>query len=176
MAKKASVSISYPQDFLIVGVDPGMSGGVAYYHRSIGWNYEAMPPTDLELRELSDLIESKATEIGVEPRASIELVHAMPGQGVVSMFKFGKIYGSICQAFCRMSAEFVHPKTWMKGLQIPPREKSESKPQYKERLRQKAIRLFPKLPVWKEKLGTQRCVCDALLIAEYGKRKAQGLL
>ena len=174
MAKKSSLNSH--QDRLFVGVDPGMSGGIAFFHSSLGWKTFLMPDTDLQLRMLADLIETTSNEIGAEPYVTIELVHAMPGQGVTSMFKFGMGYGAVRQAFCKMTTDFVHPKTWQKAMGMTPRDKKESKPQYKDRLRQKAIRLFPKLPVWNEKLGVQRSVCDALLIAEYGKRKMQGIL
>lgn len=175
-SKKSSMSVSFPQDRLFVGIDPGASGGIAFFHRSRSWTWHPMPGSDLELREIADSIEQISSEIGVEPYVTIELVHSMPGQGVASMFKFGMGYGAVRQAFCKMPTEFVHPRTWQKAMGVSSRAKDESKPQYKDRLRQKAIRLFPKLSVWTKGLGVQRSVCDAILIAEYGKRKMQGLL
>jgi crossover junction endodeoxyribonuclease RuvC len=51
-------------------------------------------------------------------RAIIELVGAMPGQGVTSMFAFGKSYG-LCIGICaglQIPVEHVTPAKWKKAV------------------------------------------------------------
>jgi crossover junction endodeoxyribonuclease RuvC len=108
-------------------------------------------------------------------KGMLEKVHAMPGQGVTSMFKFGQNYGFVrgCLFSSGIPFEDVHPKTWQKEFAITPRKSGEAKGLLKERLRAKAQQLFPDLAIWSEprSLGKQRAICDALLIAEYCRRK-----
>ncbi len=87
------------------------------------------------------------------------------------MFQFGKTTG-ILHGFLVAAGiphEEVTPSTWQKALGIPPRKKTETKGKFKARLRQHAERLFPGV---KATLAT----CDALLIAEFCKRKREGTL
>ena len=70
-----------------MGIDPGMSGGVAVIRDTLAPFAQKMPPTE---SELSALIGSLAPSVRF---AVIEKVHSMPGQGVASTFKFGMNYG-----------------------------------------------------------------------------------
>ena len=107
----------------------------------------------------------------------IEKVHSFPGQGVASSFKFGMGFGGLIMALVSSGIpfEFVTPRVWQKAMGITPREKSnrsdftESKTQFKNRLKAKAQQLFPAVRVT---LKTS----DALLIAEYCRRKHKGIL
>jgi hypothetical protein len=74
--------------------------------------------------------------------------------------------------------EPIRPQAWQKALGITPRKKTESKPDFKNRLRAKAQQLYPSLPLWSEpkSKGKQLALCDALLIATYCKRKYLGQL
>ena len=65
--------------------------------------------------------------------------------------------------------EEVIPRTWQKGVGITPRGKGETKTRFKNRLKAKASQLFPKVNVT---LAT----ADALLIAEFCRRKRTGTL
>lgn len=159
---------------VIVGIDPGKSGGIAILQGSSLITH-LMPDSDLSLRKIADGLEAFEVE-GLEVVVYIEKVGAMPGQGVTSMFTFGQGYGKIQQAFCKLRREFVTPQTWQKGLRIQGRKKVESKPQFKNRLKLKAEELYPKSSVWELGVTKQRAVCDAILIAEYGKRKESGTL
>lgn len=71
----------------VLGVDPGKSGAVARVGRG---RFEARRDFK-ELRDIATAIADLAPGCDV---AVIENVHAMPGQGVVSMFTFGKATGT----------------------------------------------------------------------------------
>ena len=73
-----------------MGIDPGMTGGIAITDFDSmfvrAWRY----PGDIE--STSKLIGDLVRNMTI-PLAAIERVHAMPGQGVSSMFKFGMNFG-----------------------------------------------------------------------------------
>ena len=106
--------------------------------------------------------------------AVIEKVTSSPQMGVASSFKFGCGYGKLLMALTAAGISFreVRPQVWMRALGIPPRKvKKETQLQFKDRLRGVAQQMFPGLSLWEETLGEQRAVCDALLIAEYGRKE-----
>ena len=78
------------------------------------------------------------------------------------MFKFGMSYGGLRMALVAAGIPFtaVTPQKWQKALGIPHRERTESKTQWKQRLKRKAEQLFPN-----HKLTL--AISDALLIAHY---------
>lgn len=156
---------------LAVGVDPGASGGIAWKHPQGHMECTPMPEDEDGLELVVGDLERLQAQYDIRYHVFIEQVGAMPGQGVVSMFKFGQNFGMVRQAFCSLPREFVRPQVWVKGLEIPSRSKKEKKNEWKDRLRLKAKQLFPKLSCWEKGLGVQRSLCDALLIAEYGTRK-----
>jgi len=91
--------------------------------------------------------------------AYLEKVHAMPKQGVSSTFKFGVGFGFIigCLTSLKIPYEFVTPNTWQKAMSCQSHgDKNITKA--------KAQQLFPQLKVI-------HATGDALLIAEYGRRK-----
>lgn len=147
---------------LFMGVDPGKSGGIAVVGDGSAAAYK-MPETETDTYQLF-LQEGSATKFAV-----IEKVTSRPGDGVVSMFKFGMGYGGLRMALIAAGIPFeeVTPRTWQKGLDIPPRKKTgrgiENHTQFKNRLKAKAQQLFPDLNVT---LAT----CDALLISEFCRR------
>lgn len=157
-----------------VGVDPGQSGGLVIIHDgSYGisstpmTHAEAMPMPATE-RDIWDWFE------GLDPQqtvAVIEKVHSMPKQGVASTFKFGMGYGGLRMALIAAGIPFedVTPRVWQKALSILSRKVTETKTQFKNRLKAKAQQLFPSIKVTLK-------TADALLIAEYCKRKHEGRL
>ena len=93
--------------------------------------------------------------------AVIEQVHAMPGQGVVSMFNFGKNYGwyqGLLTAL-RIPYALVTPATWKKGVVFPTDGATP-----KERSLTVARRMFPKANL---KAKSHHNRADALLLARY---------
>ncbi len=154
---------------IIIGIDPGQAGGFAMRgfgnHSMKAW---PMPKTEADTNEM---IESLATcwdklKLGtdLEIQAYLEKVHSMPGQGVSSTFKFGKGYGFLRGVLTanRVPFEDVTPRTWQSALGMK-KSKTESKTEWKNRLKAKAQQLFPHLKIT---LAT----ADAILICEYGHR------
>ena len=102
---------------------------------------------------------------------TVELVHAMPGQGVTSMFNFGKNFGFILGVLsaCGLEPNLVSPQKWKRhfGLKADKKDSIE-----------KCKELFPEVSLRR----TSRCTTDsdgmaeALLIAEYGREMNERLL
>lgn len=151
---------------VFVGIDPGKSGGIAALSPDgTVLGYWAMPDTDLGTWSIF-------SDFGPNTHATLEKVGAMPGQGVTSMFTFGRGYGVLlgCLAASGTPFDTVTPQLWMKEFSLS-RKKGLTKTAWKTVLRDKAQQLFPSLPVWSETKKLQMCVCDSLLIAEYCRRK-----
>ena len=76
----------------IMGLDPGVSGAVAFYFpdQRAGISAYDVPVVGKEINAsaLHDLIHQYAPDLAV-----IEIVHSMPKQGVASSFNFGMSYG-----------------------------------------------------------------------------------
>jgi len=152
----------------VIGIDPGKSGGIAL--SGIVENAECwpMPETERDTWELLRDIENE--HCLTDAVALIEKVHAMPGQGVTSMFNFGMNYGML-RAFLvasEMPFEAVTPVKWQRyfGLLKKPGETNTSK---KNRHKALAQELFPTLTVTHK-------VADALLLARYGCLRQSGVV
>jgi len=142
---------------IILGIDPGAGGGLASWYDNEMCAVK-MPATEKDICDwAADFCETGAF-------AYIERVHAMPGQGVTSMFSFGRNYGFLrgCLIAHGIPFEEVTPRTWQKTFGLK-KAKGETPTAWKNRLKAKAQQLFPELKVT---LAT----ADALLIAEHGRR------
>ena len=138
----------------ILGIDPGASGGAVLLEGNAVIGIHKFVGED----EYMDVIKWCA-EQGTDA-AFIEQVHAAPGQGVSSMFKFGDNFG-FERGIVRMAGIPLHrvtPQKWQRGLNLP---KAASKTAHKNNLKNRASELYPN-----EKwiLAT----ADAVLIARYG--------
>lgn len=172
-----------------IGVDPGASGGVAALN-SLEVRAFGMPGTE---RDLWELVASLG---GPDSFAIIERVSGYIGEGQPgsSAFKFGMSYGLLRMALVASGTPFeeITPQKWQGALGIAPRKKGvkqlvaltkgknkgqkrmkevggESPSQFKNRLKARAQQLYPSVKVT---LST----ADALLIATYCKRRANGTL
>lgn len=139
---------------IIIGIDPGKSGGIAFIERS-GIRAEKMPD-DAGIVEILQVAQANG-----EVMACMELVGGFAGQAQPgsAMFKFGDGYGFIrgaCQAL-GIPLELVRPQQWQKGLGGLQGVKGVER---KRALKAHAARLFPTAKVT---LST----CDALLIARW---------
>lgn len=140
-----------------IGIDPGQAGGIALLGED-SVEVHKMPATEHDIWEIF------AATWSLKYFALIEKVHSMPGQGVASTFKFGKGYGFLrgCLVAAGCPFDEVTPQKWQRGLDIPKRKTTETKTQFKNRLKQKAQQLYPTVDVT---LAT----ADAILIAHYAK-------
>lgn len=110
----------------VLGIDPGFGGALAWLDLGGGLKIEDMPvltverngkaKREIDLAALVALIENHRPAFAV-----VEHVGAMPGQGVSSMFAFGKGFGAILGvlAALRVPVELVRPDAWKKAARVP---------------------------------------------------------
>jgi hypothetical protein len=151
---------------IYLGIDPGASGGLACLSLD---PVDAVPLGNMTPQDVWHWFHFLSGRKDVF--AAIEKVHAMPGNGVAGMFRFGVGYGELRMALIAAAIPFeeVTPQKWQNSLSIPKRAKGEEAAPWKRRLKAKAQSLFPDVKVT---LAT----ADALLIAEWCRRKRTGTL
>lgn len=144
---------------IIMGVDPGISGAVAFYFpmvpSRIAVDDVPVAGGEINVNELARLIRIHRPTLAV-----IERVSAMPGQGVVSMFNFGRSYGDVRGVIGAMDVplHFVTPQKWKKHFGLS---------SDKDECRLRAIRVFPSAAE-SFKLKKHDGRAEAALIALYG--------
>ena len=141
------------------GIDPGVGGGIAVLHRDgTVMAVTRMPATD------GDLLAWLREQARPGDSAVLEFVRSSPQMGVTSAFSFGRGYGGLRMALCACSVPFdeVTPLKWQTALQC--RSKGD-----KNVTKRRAQELFPSEQVTHN-------TADALLLAEYGRRRNEGLL
>ena len=87
---------------IIIGIDPGLSGGIAILENNKVKELFDMPvmsdgkknKKQLNSALLAKLVKDHINKIE-DSVVIIEQVNAMPGQGVTSMFNFGQTFGAI---------------------------------------------------------------------------------
>ena len=151
----------------IIGIDPGLSGGIAILEDNKVKELFDMPvmsdgkknKRQLNSALLAQLIKDNIKNIE-DTAMVVEQVNAMPGQGVTSMFNFGQTFGAIKGICAALSLPifFVRPAKWKKHFELINSSKDAS--------RTKAIEMYPLIA---EKLSKKKDVnkSDAILIARY---------
>lgn len=150
---------------IIMGIDPGVSGALAYIGTRCESFYAQDLPViagDLSAGQLFEIVRKANPDVCV-----VERVNAFPGQGVSSVWRFGRAYGAILAvlACASIKTELVTPTVWKKAMGLPGKDK--------EKARELALRLFPNAePLLRYKKDHGKA--EALLIAEYWRRKVEG--
>lgn len=143
----------------IIGIDPGVNGGIAWISDGKPC-VEKMPETIADLWELlNHLSAGHWSTRGESCHAYLESVHSSPQMGVKSSFTFGNGFGHLEMALTAAGIPFerVRPQVWQKALGcMTGGDKNVSK--------RKAQELFPQIKC-------THATADALLIAEFGRRK-----
>jgi crossover junction endodeoxyribonuclease RuvC len=151
----------------IIGIDPGLSGGIAILDNTNVielFNMPVMPDGKKNKRQLNSALLVKLIRDNIKNLEDtvmvVEQVNAMPGQGVTSMFNFGQTFGAIkgiCAAL-GLPIFFVRPAKWKKHFELINSSKDSS--------RTKAIEMYPSIS---EQLSKKKDVnkSDAILIARY---------
>ncbi len=157
-----------------LGADPGIDGAIALYvpGSATGLRLCDMPVLKVGTKRRIDLWtlaeQLKLWAISWDVLAIVENVHAMPGQGVTSMFSFGYSTGSLQQALASAKIPFtlVQPATWkaLYGLRGGAENKAASV--------DKAVELFPnhKPLFFGPKGGPKDGRAEAALLAHYGSK------
>ena len=149
---------------MIIGIDPGKSGGVVI----ISTKKTSMHKCPSEPTGMASIISSASNSAYIEGekiKAVIEKVWAFPTDTRSSSFKFGTNYGmwkGILASY-NITCTEVPPQTWMKEYQPLPKIKTE---------RKRMLKLIAqeKFPDNKVTLHTS----DAALIALWGKTNERG--
>ena len=111
---------------IYVGIDPGISGAIA-----ILWPDDEklhifdMPVFEIKVgksikREVDPVNLSCILSCTLAKMTYLEKVGAMPGQGVTSMFNFGRSYGVVqgVLAALQLPVMLIRPATWKKLLSV----------------------------------------------------------
>ena len=109
---------------LILGIDPGSSGGLAIVDSKsnslpkIIWASK-MPVVNVFSKKIIDVMKVSSTlkEYTIDVTI-IEKVHAMPRQGVTSSFQFGRIFGGVeaLSYIYTKRVDYIAPAVWKKFL------------------------------------------------------------
>lgn len=156
---------------IAIGIDPGKDGAMA-----VLWPEFASPREDGDLivRAVTfdkDVFRTTLEDVtrntyGRKVVCVLEHVGAMPGQGSVSMFNFGQNFGWIQGVLDALGIpyELVRPQKWKKEFSCTSDKNTSI---------EVARRLFPNVDLRR----TERCkgphdgICEALLMAEYARRR-----
>lgn len=163
-----------PGGKIILAIDPGASGGMAW-GAAAGGEVQTlpMPKTEGEVAEtLRQIVTAAGGPEGVA--AYVEqvggFIRTEGGQPGSAMFKFGRGYGFLLGACAALliPVELVTPQRWQKGMAAGVRS-GLSKPDWKRKLKAQAERLFPGHRVT---LAT----ADAVLILAWARKVERGNL
>jgi len=148
----------------IIGVDPGLRGGVA----TLGHGGEVLHLEDMPIRKIDRTHEIVVKELynmlnrydPSELRVFVEKVHSMPFTKPQAVWTFALAYGAILHILEMLEIPHtkVLPQTWQKVMM---RDMVVSKVNSIHRARE----LFPASVI-----GKKDGLAEALLIAEYGRR------
>ena len=150
---------------IYIGIDPGAKGGYALIAESeTGQAVFAYPwDDDMFAMEMANIMHLKAEGIV----AAVEKVGARPGQGVTSMFNFGKSTGYIEGVLSALGIPYqlIPPATWKREFSLIGKDKRASI--------EVCRKLFPDVDLKR----TERCrtesdgKAESLLLAEWARRK-----
>jgi crossover junction endodeoxyribonuclease RuvC len=163
-----------------IGIDPGLQGGIATIHKGGEITTLAMPTIKIGKKRMLDNALLAGTFslpniLDIKSYAILEQQQAMPKQGVTSMFSIGYGFGALkqCLVDFNIPHEVVRAQTWQKEFDI-----SGRKGNTKAQALQICQNLFPNLNL----LATERSkkphegIVDAMLIAEFARRKHEGAI
>lgn len=152
---------------MIVGIDPGLSGAIVEFDgdEQAVFSSTNMPTLELKRggktrREINIAVLVALLKSSASAHVFIEQVGAMPGQGVSSMFAFGKSYGIVLGVVAALG----HPYTTVPAMRW---KKTLGVPAAKDGARARASQLLPgSADHWPLKKDEGRA--EAALIALYG--------
>lgn len=161
---------------VLIGIDPGKDGAIAVIRDGTPRVYQ-MPiqeSGELDAKEIYLILkESVRSEDHI---CVLEKVGAMPGQGVTSMFTFGRNVGELkaILKIAELSYIEVTPQAWKKEILAGLPWKAEGAAD-KKRAKMVSVsyveRRFPKLNIRGTKGAAKDGMADAVCLALYGGRK-----
>ena len=171
--------VAYSKPPVYIGIDPGLSGGVAII---VGTTVKLYPFMKLLTSGFIDLMQG-VLGYGSEVKCILEKVSAFPAavedttpcpqcgtgvhtmkmiRGATSTWTFAQNYGEIIGVLRALGVPFEErpPKAWQ-GLVFMKKDRGESQSSWKGRLKDKGRQLYPNV------VGLTLPVADALLIAHF---------
>jgi crossover junction endodeoxyribonuclease RuvC len=159
----------------ILGIDPGLSGACCVEDTATGERWVWDIPTFSLSRNGKNKREIDATSLAISlakhypiGHAFVEQVGSMPGQGVSSVFAFGKTYGVILGVLAAQGVPItnVAPRAWKKALGVPAA---------KDGARARASQLMPQIAAtWARAKDDGRA--ESALIALWGARTLNAIV
>jgi crossover junction endodeoxyribonuclease RuvC len=153
----------------ILGIDPGLDGGIALLDSHAGLAVEVIPTIGTKRREVDGAALAHIIDAWRPDHAYLEKVGSRPGQGVRSMFTFGCTVGVVKGVLGALEIPFseVLPQEWQSVVCAGCRS-GDPKGAALIRARQ----LFPKQSFLATRLSKKphRGLVDAACLAEYGHR------
>lgn len=158
---------------MVIGIDPGLQGAVAILDRGRRLEVSKVPlfknkkgKNEYDLVKMAQLLRLAVMQSKGNLLVVLELVHAMPGQGVTSMFSMGRGVGLWEGLLAGIGITYrkVSPMTWQKAILV-----KTGDPKADSILH--ATKKFPKISF----LPTPRCkkidhnMTDATNLALYGE-------
>ena len=128
---------------IFIGIDPGLNGAIAFFNLAKGHlSVVDMPVVEVlrggkKKREVSAQMLAQVIRLAERPCTAVfERVNAMPGQGVTSVFSFGRSSGIVegVLAALAIPAHIITPQVWQKAASVRGG---------KDGSRQRATELFP---------------------------------
>lgn len=157
-----------PSNAIIAGIDPGKTGAMAITYADGDVQFFDVPMVKLRGKPQPAWMEwerswSAALEFAAPDMVVIEDVAARPGQGVSSMFKFGRTLGFVhaMAAGSGGAVHFVTPSIWKGKLGLLNSSKGAS--------REKMIALYPRSAAKLSRVKDDGRA-EAALIAHYGRK------
>jgi len=155
----------------VLGIDPGIRGGLAIVEISNGAMPQLIDATDIPVvgsgaKERVDVLATRAWITTHHPdQAVIERAQAMPKQGASSGFKYGRSVGALeaAVACCEVPLTIIEPTAWKRAHHLHGKDK--------EGARQLALQLFPSahaLFARKKDHGRAEAALIALFVANGG--------
>ena len=155
---------------IFIGIDPGKKGAIAVINNLNCLSLIDCPlinnkinnKKDINIKEIKEKLEEfEPITTNTKWFAVIEKAQAMPGQGVTSMFNYGKGYGIYLGILTTLGIPFceIRPQVWKKEFNLIKQDKAASVAKARELYPQMASKL----------LKTKDGRAEALLIAEYAK-------
>ena len=158
-------------DKTYIGIDPGLSGAVSIIHYTDNIDVFDTPTTEIKSGKKTKNVYRVSDMVNIisdykHATAIIEKQQSMPGQGVSSMFSIGYGYGLWLGILSALKISYIEitPQSWKKEMMAGMgKEKKASC--------YKVQQMFPDIEVFTKRGRALDGRADAILIAEYGRRK-----
>ena len=152
---------------IIIGIDPGASGGVAVYDEDAHDLFTHKCPDNT--KAMTAIINSAKARSWIDDQqllCAIEKVHAFPTDARSSAFKFGMNFGKWLGILGSLNVPTIEvtPQSWMKDFQPLPKIKKDRK----NELKRIASEMFPENKIT---LSTSDAALIAAWCLEYNKKK-----